>query len=70
MPFEEECIDALNLYRRRHSADALVAKPELSKHAQTFAKELAKTGTLRHSNSRKYGENLAMTQKTQPSGGW
>jgi len=68
MTFEEECIEALNNYRRRHSADALEIKSELSNHAQDFAKRLAQSGKLCHSNNRKYGENVAVTTKKKPTG--
>ena len=66
--FEKECVEALNNYRQRHSAEALQVKEELSKHAQEFAKRLAASGQIRHSNNRKYGENLAVSKKRRPSG--
>jgi len=66
--FEKECITAHNQYRKTHGVAALSRKSELSNHAQKWANHLASIGTLKHSQNRNYGENVAMTTKENPSG--
>jgi len=48
--------------------DAVSHKKDLSKHAQKWADHIASKGTLQHSNDSNYGENIAMTSKSDPTG--
>jgi len=66
--FEKEMLEAHNDLRQRHNAGPLKIRSDLTKHAQNWAKELAKRGQMVHSKDSKFGENLAMTTKANPTG--
>lgn len=66
--FERKCIDAHNKHRKNHGVPSLSKKSELSKHAQQWAKYIAKSGDFKHSKNKDYGENIAMTSNKNPSG--
>ena len=59
--FIKEGIWAHNELRARHNAPPLTHDPELSKAAQKWADQIAKSGKFQHSTDRKNaGENIAM----------
>nr|XP_039264930.1 uncharacterized protein LOC120340675 [Styela clava] len=66
--FEEACIKAHNEYRKCHNANGLERDTKLTSMAQEWANKLAKRGRLEHSNNRGFGENVAFTSKSDPSG--
>ena len=66
--FEAAVIEAHNILRKNHNVDAVSHKKDLSKHAQKWADHIASKGTLQHSNDSNYGENIAMTSKSDPTG--
>ena len=66
--FETDVVEAHNKLRKNHQAKSLVQKKELSKHAQKWADHIASKGILQHSKDSNYGENIAMTSKTNPTG--
>lgn len=65
---EKDIIKEINARRVNHGGEPLQVKGELSQNAKTLSQSLAKLGVLRHSTHRKYGENVAMTPKQNPSG--
>ncbi|XP_037774523.1 uncharacterized protein LOC119571159 [Penaeus monodon] len=56
--FVRDCLRAHNLYRARHEAPPLVLSNELCELAQSWANQLAHTGTFRHRSDPDLGENL------------
>jgi len=67
-----ETLLAHNKYRSIHKAPKLIFDEQLNKEAEIYAKQLSKRGTLEHTKSTLYGENLAMKcmapQEQEPSG--
>jgi len=70
MSFVEECLQSHNKYRARHGAGPLELKEDLTQHAQRWANYLAKSGKFQHSRDSNFGENIAMTSGSNPTGGW
>ena len=68
MGFEEDCIASHNRYRKAHGANPLEKKRDLTRHAQNWANQLAASGQFRHSRDSNYGENIAMTSQSNPTG--
>ena len=56
--FQKEILDAHNRERRSLGLSDLKWSDDLAEDAEDWAKELAKTGTMKHSSQRKHGENL------------
>ncbi|XP_002733051.1 uncharacterized protein LOC100371303 [Saccoglossus kowalevskii] len=57
--FEKEALETHNRYRRRHGVPELKYSQIIAADAQKWAEELAKLGTLEHSDKTEYGENCA-----------
>ena len=58
---EQNGLAAHNAFRKIHNTDPMILNPQLSSEAAAYAKVIADTGNLVHSNTEgKYGENLAM----------
>lgn len=58
--FIRQALEKHNELRRLHGVADLVHNPAISKMAQAYAKHLASTRTLQHSNREEYGENIAL----------
>ena len=65
---EKEIVQEVNERRAEHGSAPLQIKAELKKEAKLLAKRLANLGILRHSRNPRFGENIAMTTKENPSG--
>ena len=57
--FQKQCLDAHNAYRAQHGAPPLKWSAKLASDSGKWAKEIAKSRTLKHSSG-DYGENLGM----------
>ena len=68
MPFVQECLESHNKYRENHGAGPLVLKKDLMDHAQNWANYIAKSGRFQHSQDSNFGENIAMTSQSNPTG--
>ena len=58
-PFDENGLQAHNIFRAIHGSTDLRIDPTLSEEAELYAKELAKLGHLKHAQLEDVGENLA-----------
>ena len=63
--FRDEALRAHNKYRANHSAPSLKLNREICATAQSWADNLARTNSFKHSSDRNYkgdkmGENIAM----------
>ncbi|XP_050436040.1 uncharacterized protein LOC126842869 isoform X2 [Adelges cooleyi] len=56
--FVQECLDAHNQYRDKHSVPPMTISKKLCKYAEEWAKYLSIKGILDHRPSSPYGENL------------
>ena len=55
-----------NTYRAAHCAPALKLDDNLSRSAQEYAEELARTDTFEHSTLTELGENLFLMESSRP----
>lgn len=66
--FAEQCLQAHNEFRTRHSAPALRLDRKMCEHAQKWADEMATTNQMMHNPDRRYGENVYSCRGFQPTG--
>ncbi|XP_022099173.1 uncharacterized protein LOC110983864 [Acanthaster planci] len=59
--FQKEALSAHNKFREKHGVQALKLSDDLSAHAQQWANHLASLNSLKHSNNKNFGENIAMS---------
>ena len=57
--FEENGLQAHNIFRNIHGVKKMRIDPILSKDAELYAKELARIGVVKHAHLKGIGENLA-----------
>ncbi len=56
--FDQQLLDRTNAQRARHGVSPLVLDPAISRWAQEWADQMAKSGKFEHRSPNKYGENL------------
>ena len=64
--FQKQCLNAHNTYRTQHGAPPLKWSAKLASDCEKWAKEIAKSNTLKHSSG-DYGENLGFASGKHPS---
>lgn len=57
--YQKECVEAHNMYRRKHHSPALKQDNRLNRVAQEYAQYLAESNQFEHSDNKEFGENLA-----------
>lgn len=55
----------INMYRIKHKSQLINHNLEISKFSQNYANNLALTQQFKHSQNRKYGENLYMSMSSR-----
>ncbi|KAL5236460.1 hypothetical protein ACI65C_003870 [Semiaphis heraclei] len=65
--FIQECLDAHNQYRKKHTVPPLILSKKLCKYAEEWANYLSVKGLLEHRPSSSYGENLFCSWTSLPN---
>ncbi|XP_034471776.1 Golgi-associated plant pathogenesis-related protein 1-like [Drosophila innubila] len=60
MTFENEVLEAHNVYRAKHNEDSLKLSEKLSNLATTWAKKLLASGATEYNLNSTYGQNIYM----------
>ena len=67
VPFDENGLHVHNIFRNIHGSVKMTIDPGLSRDAELYAKELSKTGNLKHALLDNVGENLAYGCSSEPN---
>ncbi|KAG5897860.1 hypothetical protein JTB14_024894 [Gonioctena quinquepunctata] len=65
--FEEDFLEAHNIYRRRHGVPPLKLDKKLCKYSEEWAKHLAQRNILEHRPGSNYGENIYCLYSSDPN---